>query len=118
MKPIVVDEGDEYNVRGYRLEGKDPIDFFGSAFEFVVVEWEHPNYDYFADAMFWWRSMHCSEWQPIAIVNWCRQYKGLGQFLKDYPELKKLFGDIVQNSSPLMRALNDIEKRCRQKLKE
>jgi hypothetical protein len=114
MKPIVINEGNGYFIRAYRLEskanggGKMCSDLFGKAFEFVVVEQMHPNYGYFADGMFWWRSMHTSEWQPVIIARSCA-FEGLGEFLENYPQFKELFGEITQEPSVLMRGLKKIK---------
>jgi hypothetical protein len=48
MKPIERKE-DGYKYRAYKIDGratgsKIVQNFIGAAFEFVVVEWEHPNY--------------------------------------------------------------------------
>jgi hypothetical protein len=69
-------------------------------FSVIAIDWEHPNYGYFTDAMLWYKSMHMSKWNMIPIVNWADDYlkkeddKYIGlleEFLKDYPELKTLF---------------------------
>jgi len=88
---IVVDEGDKYYIRAKRLDMVEGSELFGSAFSFVVVEWEHPNYGYFAGGMFWWRSMHNPEWAPVSVASWCRKYESVEQFLRDYPEFAELF---------------------------
>jgi hypothetical protein len=90
---IVVDEGDEYCTRAKRLDMDESSPFFGSAFSFVVVEWEHPNFGYFADGMFWWRSMHNSEWTPVSVATWCHKYESVEQFLNNFPEFEELFGE-------------------------
>jgi hypothetical protein len=123
MKPIVVNEGNGYFIRAYRLEskanggGKLSSEIFGKAFEFVVVEQMHPNYGYFADGMFWWRSMHTSEWTAVVVANNLMEFEptridshgGLGEFLEIYPDFKELFKDIVQEPSVLMRGLKKIK---------
>jgi hypothetical protein len=60
--------------------------------------------------MFWWRSMHRSEWTPVQIAAWTSEYDGLGKFLEDFPEFKELFGAIVQEPSPIMRSLKKISE--------
>ena len=61
------------------------------SFSIVIVEWNHPNYGYFADAMLWIRSIHMRDWEPFPIVTWTERYKNVEQFLEDYPEFKELF---------------------------
>jgi hypothetical protein len=110
MEPIIFDEGDGYRTKAYRLEGSY-AEFFGNAFEFVIVEWSHPNYGYWADAMFWWRSMHTGKWQPVPIVSWCAGYDTPEEFLEDFPVFKKLFKGIEErDSSVIKRALDKIIK--------
>lgn len=69
MSYITVNEGDGYKIRAKRINPSKGNKFMGRAYEFVVVEWEHPNYGYFADAMFWWRSMHTHMWTPVPVVS-------------------------------------------------
>ena len=80
---VVVDEGDGYRIRAryHRL----------GSFEVIVVEWEHPNYGYFADAMLWLRSLHCSEWKPFPVVAWTERYQDFKSFLEEYPAFAGLF---------------------------
>ena len=80
---VVVDEGDCYRIRAryHRLD----------SFEVIVVEWEHPNYGYFADAMLWIRSLHCSEWKPFPVVAWSERYQDFESFLEEYPAFGSLF---------------------------
>jgi len=66
---------------------------FEKTFQFIIIEWEHPNYGYFADAGFYWRSMHSGEWILVPIVNWMSEYKDYKMFIKKYPEFKDLFED-------------------------
>jgi hypothetical protein len=82
---IVIDEGEGYFMRGTRID-------VGS-FSFVVIEWAHPNYGYFADAMVWIKSLHMDKWELFPIVEWS---KGLTveNLLKDYPSFKPLFEEI------------------------
>lgn len=60
-------------------------------FAVVAIDWEHPNYGYFADAMLWVRAPHLDEWAPVHIVQWAEKYDNLGSFFKDYPDFSKLF---------------------------
>ena len=80
---VVVDEGDGYRIRAryHRL----------GSFEVIVIEWEHPNYGYFADAMLWLRSLHCSEWKPFPVVAWSERYQDFESFLEEYPAFASLF---------------------------
>lgn len=75
--------GDEYFLRA----SKEKV----GTFDIVAIDWEHPNYGYFTDAMLWYKSHHCINWIPINIVNWSDKYTNLSMFLKDFPELKNLF---------------------------
>lgn len=61
------------------------------AFDIIAIDWEHPNYGYFADAMLWYRSLHIGDWTPIYIVNWSRKYKNAEDFKKANPEFAPLF---------------------------
>lgn len=86
---ITVDEGDGYKCRAtYARIGR---------FDVIAVDWEHPNYGYFADAMLWYKSLHMTDWDVVPIVAWSQGYgkleftKRRGAFLKDYPEFKRLF---------------------------
>ena len=132
---IVIDEGDGYKIMAYRIEkpvNNKPVwqrlskkqkeeagnimnikevsisSLFGNPFSFVVVCCDHPNYGYFADACFFWTSMHLSaDWEFVPVASWTTKYdrhhinvksqkEGLptsvSLFLKDYPEFKELFG--------------------------
>ena len=60
-------------------------------FDIVAIDWEHPNYGYFTDAMLWYKSHHSIKWIPVQIVNWCDKYTNLPMFLEDFPELKSFF---------------------------
>jgi hypothetical protein len=80
---ITIYEGDGYYLRASRARI--------GAFTIVAVDWQHPNYGYFADAMLWYFAPHFGEWQPIPIARWATRYEVLKQFLKDYPEFWSLF---------------------------
>ena len=80
---ITLYEGDEYYTRASRARV--------GAFTIVAVDWQHPNYGYFADALLWYFAPHFGEWQSIPIARWATRYEALKQFLKDYPEFWSLF---------------------------
>jgi hypothetical protein len=61
------------------------------SFQIVAIDWMHPNYGYFTDAMLWFKSPHCMQWMPLPIVNWADEYRTEKDFLKDFPGLKKFF---------------------------
>lgn len=83
MRVKTIDEGDGYKVRATRRR-------IGT-FEVVAIDWEHPNYGYFADAMIWIWSPHLNDWAPMHVVGWAEKYEKLEQFLKDYPEFLEFF---------------------------
>ena len=139
---IVIDEGDKYKIMAYRLEhptnnqklrdnkelkkstkkslGNTLVSqIFGNPFTFVVINWDNGQYGYFADAGFFWKSMH-RDWKVVPVVGWMNKYNvemeqekkspiiealkkiadkdveetlpsGINLFLKDYPEFKELF---------------------------
>jgi len=82
-KSITLDIGDDYKLRGTRTA-------IGT-FDLVVIDWKHPNYGYFADAMLWIKSMHMKEWMPYVVAGCFEEYKTLDDFLEDYPQLRELF---------------------------
>ena len=61
------------------------------SFNVVAIDWQHPNYGYFTDAMLWYKSPHSITWIPVAIVDWADKYEELSEFLEEFPELKNLF---------------------------
>ncbi|MCK4348130.1 MAG: hypothetical protein KAW47_05885 [Thermoplasmatales archaeon] len=61
------------------------------SFQIVAIDWQHPNYGYFTDAMLWYKSPYCMNWDPIPTVNWADRYTKLEEFLEDFPELISLF---------------------------
>ena len=63
------------------------------SFQLVAIDWEHPNYGYFADAMLWFNSPHTMTWKPVPIVNWTEKYETVEDFLEDFPELEVYFYD-------------------------
>jgi len=82
---IILDEGHGYKIKATRKD-------IGS-FVVVAIEWEHPNYGFFADAMLWINSLHLEGWEPFPIVNWSEVYENLDEFLADYPEFKDLYSE-------------------------
>ena len=80
---IVIDEGDGYKMRGYRIES--------DTCSIVVIDMEHPNYGYFADFMIWYRTIHYPNWSVLKFFNFWEKWEKLENFLKDYPEFKTLF---------------------------
>jgi len=82
-KSITLDIGDGYRLRGTRAT-------IGT-FDLVIIDWEHPNYSYFADAMLWIKSMHMKEWKLYIVARCFEEYKTLCDFLEDYPQLRELF---------------------------
>ena len=106
MKVKTIDEGDGYKVRATRKRV--------GTFEVVAVDWEHPNYGYFADAMIWVWSPHLNDWAPIHVVGWAGKYEKLGQFLKDYPKFSELF----EGADPLREIRRAIRKELRLTLKK
>ena len=82
---IILDEGHGYKIKATRED-------IGS-FVVVAIEWEHPNYGFFADAMLWINSLHLEGWEPFPIVNWSEVYENLDEFLADYPEFKDLYSE-------------------------
>ena len=79
----IIDMGDGY----YLSASKTRVE----SFHIVAIDWEHPNYGYFTDAMLWYRSPHSMRWTPVPIVNWTDGYTELSDFLEDFPELTNLF---------------------------
>ena len=79
----IIDMGEGYYLSGTRVR-------VGS-FNIVAIDWEHPNYGYFTDAMLWYRSAHSIYWIPIPIANWTNKYDEISDFLADFPQLKHLF---------------------------
>ena len=86
MKVKTIEEGEGYKVKATRRSV--------GTFEIVAIDWEHPNYGYFADAMIWIWSPHLDDWAPTHVVGWAEKYEKLEQFLKDYPEFSELFEDV------------------------
>ena len=92
-----------------KLSGDPKVsDIVGNPFAFVVVGWNNENYGYFADACFFWTSMHLDAlWEFVPVASWTKRYDKhhievsekvklptcVRLFLKDYPEFKELFGE-------------------------
>jgi hypothetical protein len=79
----IIDMGD-----GYFLQAS--MGQVGS-FRIVAIDWQHPNYGYFTDAMLLFYSPHTDGWKPIPIANWTNKYTTVEKFLEDFPELKGFF---------------------------
>ncbi|MDI6888554.1 MAG: hypothetical protein QMC78_02510 [Methanocellales archaeon] len=101
-KSITLDIGDGYKLRGTRAT-------IGT-FDLVVIDWEHPNYGYFADAMLWIKSMHMKDWEPYIVARCFKEYKTLDDFLEDYPQLRELFDAADFAKDILKIALKDHNK--------
>jgi hypothetical protein len=101
IKSIIIDLGDGYRIRGTRAT-------IGT-FDLVVVDWEHPNYGYFADGMLWIRSMNMCEWEAYVVVKHFEEYTTLDKFLKDFPQLGGLFEPTNFAENILRTALEDFD---------
>lgn len=101
IKSITIDIDDGYRVKGARATI--------GAFDLVAVDWEHPNYGYFADGMLWIRSMNMREWEPYVVVNHFRKYTTLDKFLKDFPQLEGLFEPSDFAGDVLRKALEEFD---------
>ena len=96
---IEINEGNGYFMRAYTITPltntkrgiTQIVKSFETTMNFVVVEWEHPNYGYFADAGFFWKSMHADKWNVVPIVSWMEDYKTSEEFIKKFPDFKELF---------------------------
>lgn len=69
----IINEEDGYKIRATRKSV--------GTFEVVAIDWEHPNYGYFSDAMIWIWSPHRDTWTPIYTVRWTEKYDTLDSFL-------------------------------------
>jgi hypothetical protein len=96
----IINEGNGYRTRATRK-------VIGT-FDVVAIDWEHPNYGYFADAMLWIWSPHLDKWIPVHIANWTKEYETSDSFLKNYPAFKEFF------ESP--DSLREIRKEIRREL--
>jgi len=94
---IVLDEGEGYYLRAISAK-------IGAA-AIVVVDWQHPNYGYFSDAIVAIKSLHMQHWQLIPIVGWSSDFKNTDEFLQEYPEFKRLFSTSVTLDDLLKRGL-------------
>ena len=82
-KLMILDEGEGYFLRAIRtLVGSTLI---------IVIDWQHPNYGYFADAMVFIKLWHMDDWMVIPIVSWSQNYHSAEDFLQDYPMLEPMF---------------------------
>jgi len=106
MKAKTINEGNGYKVKATRKRA--------GTFELVAIDWEHPNFGYFADAMVWTWSPHLYGWVPMHVANWTKKYEQLEQFLKDYPEFSELFED----ADPFREIQKAIVKELRLALKD
>jgi len=84
---IVLNEGGGYYLRAISAKI--------GAVAIVVVDWQHPNYGYFSDAIVAIKSLHMQDWQLIPIVTWGKKFKSSDEFLHEYPEFKRLFGTTI-----------------------
>ncbi len=103
-KSITLDIGDGYKLRGARAT-------IGT-FDLVVIDWRHPNYGYFADAMLWIKSMHMKDWEVPIVARCFERYKTLDDFLEGYPQLRELFGVTDFAKDILKKAFEDHNKYC------
>ncbi len=107
---ITISLGDGYKINAKRIDV--PSGFkFSKNFSFVAVGWCHPNYGYFADAGFFWKSMHINSWQLVPLHSMMKEYAieikiagkptvkplppCVNSFLKDYPQFKGLFEEVI-----------------------
>ena len=94
MKSVTINKGDGYKVRAtYKQVG---------TFDIISIDWEHPNYGYFADGMLWYRSPHVDEWMPIYIASWSKKYKDVEDIKKDYPKFTPFF-DVEKTAKRLLK---------------
>jgi hypothetical protein len=63
-------------------------------FSIVAIEWRHPNWSYFSDAMIWVNSLHLQRWLPVAISECSKKYSALDEFLRDFPQFSSLFSEM------------------------
>ena len=117
---ITIEEGNGYACNARRVDvPSGSAEFFGNAFTFVIFTVSHPNWGYFGDGGFFWKSMH-RNWEYVPIVRWVRSYDiemeetkkspimsglkkiagkdteetlptSINMFLEDYPEFRELF---------------------------
>lgn len=66
MSMTIIDMGEGYFLKASTGQ-------IGS-FQIVSIDWAHPNYGYFTDAMLWFKSPHTMKWKPVPIVNWTEKY--------------------------------------------
>lgn len=91
MKCVSVDLEDGYFIRACKIE-------VGS-WDTMRIEWLHPNWGYYSDAMLWARSVHFPKWRPVDCVmsqfeTHCEETNLEGvekRFRKTFPEFNELF---------------------------
>ena len=91
-------EGDRYAFRAIRKAV--------GTFDVVAIDWEHPNYGYFADGMLWISSPHLTKWQPFPIVQWTQKYKTLQSFLRDFPQFSVVFQAPEDSATRLFKEIS------------
>lgn len=92
-KIITLDECDGNLIRGYAIKSPTPPGSHYTAFKFVIIEWKHPNYSFFADACFFFKSLHMKDWGLDTFVSWTSKYSTKDDFLKVFPQFTELFED-------------------------
>ena len=82
-----MDEGEGYKVRAKRVDTE--------ACSIVIVEWQHPNYGYWADAGVWIKSLHSSEWVKHSDVGsfW---WFSLTESMERLPPFQQLLEDSLE----------------------
>lgn len=99
-KWITVDEGGGYKTRARRIDT--------DAYSIIVVEWQHPNYGYWADAGVFISSLHSPEWSKRPDVDWFNRLSPAG-FVMEYPQFRWLF-----DGSPQDRLFDRIRRKARE----
>lgn len=90
---ITLDEGDGNLVRGYAIKSPNSSGTHFTAFKFVIIEWQHPNYGHFSDACFFYKALHVMDWNVVTFAAWTWRYKTKEDFLKKFPHFTSLFED-------------------------
>jgi len=83
IKLTIIDMGEGYFLKASTGQ-------IGS-FQIISIDWAHPNYGYFTDAMLWYKSPHAMKWKSVPIVNWTEKYENIEAFLKEFPDLEGVF---------------------------
>jgi len=81
---ILDDEGFQIRAKAIRL----------GAFAVVAIDFYREVWCAFHDGMLWYKSFHMRDWEAVNIASWTYKYKNLLVFLKDYPQLLKLFASV------------------------